>query len=203
MSVKSDPKNLYFLGNATGDVSDGTDNSTGFDVLDINIGLKDNTAPWRYALQARNNSFGGPSFPSDLEGDWEGRWQAGDDNTVANASFGVPGSLTETAFPAGIQWAVDDMGGNRVHEVAIPWDVLLDGVNGWTREPDLILAIAGSVTSDGAGTGFPDVPLVDFGDQSTYAFTEVSAVPLPAAAWLFLGGLGALGAVARRRARQA
>jgi hypothetical protein len=205
LSVQSDPTNLYFLGNVTGDTSAGIDKSTGFDVFDINIGLDGNTAPWRYALNSRNNSFGGSAFPTSLSGDWEGRWQAGDDDGVSNATFGVPDNVTNAALPAGIQWAVDE-DGNRVHEIAIPWTVLLDGQNGWERSDAITLAIAGTIVANdnNNGTSFPATTVEDrFGDQGTYAKVTVSAVPLPAAAWLFIGGLGAVGAVARRRAQRA
>ena len=44
--------------------------------------------------------------------------------------------------------------------------------------------------SDGDGAGLSNI-------------TEIGVIPLPAAGWLLLGGLGALGAVARRKRRKA
>jgi hypothetical protein len=61
--------------------------------------------------------------------------------------------------------------------------------------------IAATGTRFGNATGFATVKLASNGDFSyTLAGAPVSAVPVPAAAWLFGSGLLAFGAFVRRRA---
>lgn len=202
VKVQSDPTNLYILG----DVGDANVDD-GFDVFDVNIGLQGNAAAWRYRLISKNSGpfkdNGGDA--TQISGDWYGMFQGGDDTTVFNSTFGVPGNLQNLGL-ADLQWVVNDTNAKRIHEIAIPWERLLDDSNNWSRSPNVPLAFAGtSVVDDDQGplsTAFPD-GLDSFGNQSTYAKVEVSAVPLPAAAWLFIAGLGAVGAVARRRAQRA
>ena len=208
--IASDVKKLYF-GGSTPDNDDGQSNLSGFDdAFNINFGLDGNAAPWRYRLLSQNAPFsdnGGPSTP--LDGVWEGFLQGGDDNVVANASFGVPGSLTNLDA-AQVDYAVDVNNGRREHEFAIPWTLLLDGQNGWNTASLLDLRVGGFYAEDGIGLGFgasttaqsPSGSTIDFGDQSTYALVSnvPAAIPLPAPALLLVAGLGALGAMRRLRA---
>ena len=194
--IQSDATNLYF-GGSTPDDDDGKPGTGNFnDAFNINFGLDGNAAAWRYRLLSENQSFtdnGGSS--TTFDGAWEGFLQGGDDSVVANASFGVPGSLTNLDATQ-VEYAVSDDNGNREHEFAIPWALLIDGQNGWNAGSSLALRVAGFYGEDGSSSAIPDG--VDFGDQSTYVQTTVHSpakVPLPATALMLLAGLGALGFV--------
>ena len=204
--IQSDSTNLYF-GGSTPDDDDGTPSPGNFDdAFNINFGLDGNAAAWRYRLLSENQSFtdnGGSS--TTLDGVWEGFLQGGDDSVVANSTFGVPGSLTNLDATQ-VDYAVSDGSGNREHEFAIPWALLIDGQNGWNAGSNLNLRVGGFYGEDGTtsiGFGVQSGGGIDFGDQSTYALTSVNSpapVPLPATALMLLAGLGALG-FARHRAR--
>jgi hypothetical protein len=202
LTVTSDTTGLFILGE-TSDDDDGTNSSGNFDVFDVNIGLAGNAAAWRYRVLSQNNFFGGTPYPEALAGDWTGRFDSGDDSVVANAAFGVPGSLTESGFPSGLEWAVGlgDRSGalNRVHEIFIPWSAILDGQNGWDPSASFVeLAFAGTFTQDSVGDSYTDPnKSLDFGDQSTYAFATL-AVPAPGTA----GALALAGFAAARRRRR-
>lgn len=194
--IQSDPNNLYILGNTTDDDLDDP-----LDVFDVNIGLHGNTAPWRYRVLAKNNGAADPGAGTTefIVGDWFGNFQGGDDTGVVG-SFGEPDMLMDLGIAAsGVQWAVGVDDGNRVHEIAIPWDVLLDGANGWVRSAALELAIAGTYLEDGAGTGYPTG--LDFADQDTYAKVTVDAtsVPEPGVMPLLAGAAGGFAWLRRRR----
>ncbi len=206
--VASDVDNLYF-GGLTPDDDDGQGGkaNNGFDIFNINFGLDGNAAPWRYRLLSENGPFndnGGSS--TTFDGVWQGFLQGGDDSVVDNATFGVPGSLsnldaTQVDYAVGLTPSLT--GSNRSHEVAIPWTLLLDGQNGW-EAGQLHLRVGGFYAEDNSvftGLGVQSGGGIDFGDQQTYAKVSVpAAVPLPAPALMLLAGIGALG-IARRRAR--
>ena len=188
--VQSDVDNLYILGNTADD-----DIGDPLDVFDVNIGLHGNAAAWRYRVIAKNNGAPdvGAGTTEAIQGDWFGNLQGGDDSSVANATFGVPAGLTDIGIAGGgVQWVVglDVTNGNRVHEIAIPWDTLLDGQNGWDRSAAVPLAFAGSSQIDGEFNAFPTG--LDFGDQSTYAKVELNAVPIPGALPLMATGLAGI-----------
>ena len=76
--------------------------------------------------------------------------------------------------------------------------VFPDGVDsGGTPSGTLIATLDGTEAWAPIGTtGDVEIRTGGSGIIGTY---EISAIPLPAAAWLLLGGLGALGAIARQR----
>ena len=195
LGVQSDADNLYILGNATNDTTDGTDNSTGFDVFDVNIGLDGNTAPWRYRIRTKNNFFGSGPL-TNLDGDWKGDTARGDDSARQTAGSSEPSNLQPFGVPSDVEWSVDDTDGNRVHEIAIPWSRLLDGQNGWEEGP-LTLRIGGFALQNGQGGPLLSEP--DFNDQDNYYVYEtasagqVADVPVSGTLGLLLGGLGMIG----------
>jgi hypothetical protein len=207
MRVASTGAGLFILGESTDDDA-GT--GTALDVFDVNFGLVGNAAAWRYRLQAKT----GPTAPGydAIAGatGWSGRLESGDDAFVSDPVYGVPGgAYSSTAIPATVLWSVglgDSTGtARRVHEIFIPWNVILDGQNGWNAGADsLTFAFAGFLMQDDwpNGSVLTDPTKhaawnnLSWGDQGDYAHVTLS-IPAPGA--LALAGMGGLFAARRRR----
>ena len=110
-------------------------------------------------------------------------------------AFFNPGTLSVTGTSTNAEWANNfGLGGNGLAAVGESASLFY-----FTRT-----AATGSISVSanggpyGNGTNFASVSLASNGDFS-YTLAPVSAVPLPAAAWLMGAGLVALGGAARRR----
>ena len=208
--AQSDDSNLYVFAQTEDDDFTNASNSNQFDNFDINIGLHGNDAAWRYRIVAKNSLTAAEQAAREDQGDgWFAGFDAGDDGTEVNATFGVPDSLARSDLSAeGIEWAVGKTGGRRNHEIAIPWSTILDGDNGWNYNSTLELVFGGCYLDDDALEASDticfgeDVDNFDFGDQSTYAkFTTTSPIPVPFGAVLIATAFGAAGAVRMRAKR--
>lgn len=198
--VASTSAGMYMLAETTDDDA----GAQGFDVFDINFGLVGNAAAWRYRIQSGTGPINAP-FSYAITGvtGWGGRFEYGDDSIVANPSIGLPGgTYTSVAIPASIQWAVGlgntDGAAMRVHEIFVPWSVILDGQNGWDAgASSLTFAFAGHILQDGVGSSFTDPTKhgsFGWGNQASYAAVTL-AIPAPGA----LAVLGLAGLAGRRR----
>jgi len=205
--VTSSSAGMYILGQTTDDDA-GAGSGSGLDVFDINFGLAGNAAAWRYRLQSNTTPTQPGYYAITGAPGWSGRLESGDDSLVSDPFYGVPGgTYSSTAIPGGIQWAVGLGDTNaqavRVHEIFIPWSVILDGQNGWDAgASSLTFAFAGYIMQDGNGSVATDPTKhalwgnPSWGDQSDYAFATLS-IPAPGA--LALAGIGGLFASRRRR----
>ncbi len=158
---------------------------------------------------------------------WTGDYQLGQGaGNVNGGSFGIPtpepvgsnalilqkaqsASQTFTATTPG-EYELSFYVANRGYFSSAPQtvEVLMDGnaVTGgtfsslpqsWTPETLFfsVTAASHSLTLAGLGDGSLDVTAF----VNDVSLTEVSAVPVPASAWLMLSGLGGLGAMARKK----
>lgn len=109
----------------------------------------------------------------------------------------ILGSL-ETAFAT--YSSVDLMPAGHLPGVDVAWTPLFDpGEGPWTREETRSFDF--EVTFTGLKYGVHDFEIHALVDRGIVATEKdrITVVPLPAAAWLLLGGLGALAALRRRR----
>lgn len=138
------------------------------------------------------------------------------DGTVFNSSTSVDDIIADVTagitagFDSYNTVTVDDLGGGSpaidVTTTCVSADsgscVGSDAVGDYDRSVDRTFEfdVTFTRTADGDVT-FPTFALVDGGivAREIDTFGDVSAVPLPAAAWFLLGGFGVLGAVSRRK----
>ena len=206
LRVTSTSAGMYILGETTDDDT----GSTGLDGFDVNFGLVGNAAAWRYRIQANSNPSNPGFFAIPGAGGWSGRLESGDDSLLSDPFYGAPGgTYSSTAIPGSVQWAVG-LGGTsgaavRVHEIFVPWNVILDGQNGWNAgASSLTFAFAGYMMQDGPPNAsvFTDPTKhalwgnPSWGNQSHYAYVTL-AIPAPGAVAL----LGLAGLARRRRRR--
>lgn len=205
--VTSTSAGMYILGE-TSDDDAGT--ASGLDVFDLNFGLVGNAAAWRYRIQSKSTLADPGFFAIPGASGWGGRIESGNDALLSDPFWGAPGgTYTSAALPGSVQWAVGlgNAGGLavRVHEIFVPWSVILDGQNGWDAgASSLTLSFAGFLMQDGVGSVFTDPTKhalwgnSSWGNQSHYAFVTL-AIPAPGA--VAVVGLGGLGGLAGRRRR--
>ncbi len=204
--VTSTSAGMYILGESTDDDA----GTSGLDVFDLNFGLVGNAAAWRYRVQSKSVASEAGYYAVAGASGWVGRLEGGDDSIVSDPSFGVPGgTYSSVAIPAALQWSVGlgDTTGSavRVHEIFIPWSLILDGQNGWDAgASSLTFAFAGYLMQDGSPNGsvFTDAAKHavwgsgSWGNQSHYAQVTL-AIPAPGAFAL----LGLAGLAGKRRRR--
>lgn len=200
--VTSTSAGMYILGESTDDDA----GTAGFDGFDINFGLVGNTAAWRYRIQSNNGPLGAGYGAIAGASNWGGRIEFGDDSQLSDPFYGAPGgTYTSTPIPSSVQWAVglgnSSAAAVRVHEIFVPWSVILDGQNGWNAgASSLTFAFAGYLMQDGTGSVLTDSAKhglwgnPSWGNQSHYANVTL-AIPAPGAFAL----LGLAGLAGRRR----
>ncbi len=117
-------------------------------------------------------------------------------NPIAPYTF-APTAAT-TLLPTTTYWLVASATAADNISWAYTEDLSETGLPGWTiGDGSLGGYPAGSWTN--LSTFFNDKLPVQFSVDATLISPPTTPIPLPAAAWLLLGGLGALGAVARRQ----
>ncbi len=158
-----------------GNTQTGADN-----VLDINIGLDGDSAPYRYAIRSKAQADAGWAEYSEIDCDngdcYFASWE-----DVYNQNP-APGNYWE--IPASIEMTTSFATGYRVTELRIPTALLFDGDNGWENAAGSEIRIAGTFQSnDGDDVEwifFPDG--INHGDAGTYHTMNVtqSLPPSPA-----------------------
>lgn len=112
---------------------------------EINVGLLDNAGAWRYVVKG-DNCPNNPPFPKSCI-----KFQKCNDTTGP-----TPTQCTfETFSQAQIEYAssFDSASNTTTEEIFIPWTAVLDGVNNWDDDTNLLnLVFAGTY-----GIGFPSV----------------------------------------------
>jgi hypothetical protein len=144
-----------------------------------------------FGVCSTNNSYPGDCVEfqqSTLAAAWGGDGISGTMNGLLSAFRLDAQSPPAVSIPGDLQ-AMDSFAtGHRVWEVRIPISSMaIVGDTVW---------VVGGINYDAQQHWYPDTVLPSF---VGYLPVSVSPVPLPAAAWLMLTGLGGLGAMARRK----